>query len=397
MVPDGARNQRGARATGRHWAYTTVATLLRRLVVKEFAASDPSAVPHVYRAVVSRDELLDRRLKDAAEEFCDGRAAPLVLALVQGNQFFGGRGGAASAAARRGAAGRSAHTRPSHRETSTERGSDSKLRSGLTGATSMLIWCGKQRSSPGIWPWLPLRSANGENSVSPSFRHGAFWLVVLIKFITPPLVSWPWALDVRSLEWPAACREAAAVVAAKDAPAAIPDSQATELSAASEPARIECEPAPDDEALPAVELAATSPAPSTDAADDAPPFATSRGRAEWPAEVAAASWWQALPGLASIMPGILIAWLLISVAIASGKVSRIVRFRRRLHGAMPAPDFLIAEADRIGRWLGVQVPELLVVDDLGTPMLWCLGRPQLSSDEAREDPFTRSMAGNFDP
>ena len=56
-------------------------------MVKEFAASDPSAVPHVYRAVVSRDELLDRRLKDAAEEFCDGRAAPLVLALVQGNQF----------------------------------------------------------------------------------------------------------------------------------------------------------------------------------------------------------------------------------------------------------------------------------------------------------------------
>src|SRR5580658_8694314 len=72
---------------GRHWAYTTVATLVGRLVVKGFAASDPSAVPHVYRAVVSRDELLDRRLKDAAEEFCDGRAAPLVLALVQGNQF----------------------------------------------------------------------------------------------------------------------------------------------------------------------------------------------------------------------------------------------------------------------------------------------------------------------
>ena len=72
---------------GRQWAYTTVATLLQRLVVKKYAASDPSAVPHVYRALVSRDELLDRRLKDAAEEFCDGRAAPLVLALVQGNQF----------------------------------------------------------------------------------------------------------------------------------------------------------------------------------------------------------------------------------------------------------------------------------------------------------------------
>jgi BlaI family penicillinase repressor len=72
---------------GRQWAYTTVSTLLLRLAVKKYVASDPSAVPHVYRALVSRDELLDRRLKDAAEEFCDGRAAPLVLALVQGNRF----------------------------------------------------------------------------------------------------------------------------------------------------------------------------------------------------------------------------------------------------------------------------------------------------------------------
>jgi len=72
---------------GRRWAYTTVATLLQRLGVKQYVAGDPSAVAHVYRAVVTRDELLERRLKDAADELCDGRAAPLVLALVQGNRF----------------------------------------------------------------------------------------------------------------------------------------------------------------------------------------------------------------------------------------------------------------------------------------------------------------------
>jgi len=72
---------------GRRWAYTTVATLLQRLGVKQYVAGDPSAVAHVYRAVVTRDELLERRLKDAAEELCDGRAAPLILALVQGNRF----------------------------------------------------------------------------------------------------------------------------------------------------------------------------------------------------------------------------------------------------------------------------------------------------------------------
>jgi BlaI family transcriptional regulator, penicillinase repressor len=72
---------------GRHWAYTTVATLLQRLAAKQYVASDPTGVPHVYRADVSRAELLESRLKDAADEFCDGRAAPLVLALVQGNRF----------------------------------------------------------------------------------------------------------------------------------------------------------------------------------------------------------------------------------------------------------------------------------------------------------------------
>lgn len=74
---------------GRSWAYSTVATLLRRLESKGYAASqaqgDGGAL--VYRASVSREDLLERRLRDAAEELCDGAAAPLVLALVQGNRF----------------------------------------------------------------------------------------------------------------------------------------------------------------------------------------------------------------------------------------------------------------------------------------------------------------------
>jgi len=72
---------------GRKWAYTTVATLLQRLQAKQYVASDTSVLPHVYRAAVSREELLDRRLKDAAAELCDGQAAPLLLALVQANRF----------------------------------------------------------------------------------------------------------------------------------------------------------------------------------------------------------------------------------------------------------------------------------------------------------------------
>lgn len=72
---------------GRRWAYTTVATLLQRLVSKGVIDSVTASVPHVYRATVLREALLERRLREAADEFCDGEAAPLVLALVQGNRF----------------------------------------------------------------------------------------------------------------------------------------------------------------------------------------------------------------------------------------------------------------------------------------------------------------------
>jgi BlaI family transcriptional regulator, penicillinase repressor len=74
-------------ARGRQWAYTTVSTLLLRLATKGYVASDSSAVPHVFHPTLSRDELVDRRLREAADELCDGDAVPLVLALVQKHRF----------------------------------------------------------------------------------------------------------------------------------------------------------------------------------------------------------------------------------------------------------------------------------------------------------------------
>ena len=112
---------------------------------------------------------------------------------------------------------------------------------------------------------------------------------------------------------------------------------------------------------------------------------------------AAPSW----PAWLSSIPfsrALFIGWFTVSATIAVGQFVRIVRFRRRLRGALPAPEFLVDEADRIGRWLGVHVPDLLVVDELGTPMLWCLGRPQLSAaDAAGEDASSRTMARHPHP
>jgi predicted transcriptional regulator len=67
---------------GRRWAYTTVQTLLQRLEAKGFVRSDKSGSAHVYRASVSREALLSRRLRALADQFCDGTASPLIQALV---------------------------------------------------------------------------------------------------------------------------------------------------------------------------------------------------------------------------------------------------------------------------------------------------------------------------
>ena len=75
------------RKQGRRWAYTTVLTLLQRLEAKGYVASDKSDLAHVFRAAVSRDKLLRQRLKDLANQLCEGTATPLVQALVEGTRF----------------------------------------------------------------------------------------------------------------------------------------------------------------------------------------------------------------------------------------------------------------------------------------------------------------------
>lgn len=74
-------------AQGHGWAYTTAQTLLTRLVAKGYVTVDRTGAAHVYQPAVSRAELLQQRLSDLAETFCEGTTSPLMLALVEGSQF----------------------------------------------------------------------------------------------------------------------------------------------------------------------------------------------------------------------------------------------------------------------------------------------------------------------
>jgi BlaI family transcriptional regulator, penicillinase repressor len=72
---------------GRQQAYNTVLTLLQRLEAKEFVQGDKGGPANVYRAAVSRESLLNRRLAELADQLCDGTSSPLLLALVEGGRF----------------------------------------------------------------------------------------------------------------------------------------------------------------------------------------------------------------------------------------------------------------------------------------------------------------------
>jgi predicted transcriptional regulator len=75
------------RRQGRTWAYNTVLTLLQRLEAKGCVQSDKTGQAHVFRPAISRDELLRDHLRELAEQLCEGTAAQLVLALVEGHRF----------------------------------------------------------------------------------------------------------------------------------------------------------------------------------------------------------------------------------------------------------------------------------------------------------------------
>ena len=63
--------------------YATVQKLLERLEAKDCVRRDRSAAVHVFKAVVSRDELIGRRLREVADKLCGGYMSPLLSHLVK--------------------------------------------------------------------------------------------------------------------------------------------------------------------------------------------------------------------------------------------------------------------------------------------------------------------------
>jgi bla regulator protein BlaR1 len=163
--------------------------------------------------------------------------------------------------------------------------------------------------------------------LGPVARH-ALWLVVLVKLVTPPIVSWPWSSRLM---------------------------------------------------LPYHEVA-VAPRCSDLVYADVQQFPI-RGSGAVPpvGPIPIRSYVGALvlPDLVLIGHRVFEVWVVASTAVALWQIRRVVRFRRRIRWAVPAPGWLVDEAERIGMRLGVHAPEILVVSGPASPMLWFLGRTKL--------------------
>lgn len=71
----------------RNLKYTTIMTLLTRLVEKGLLVADRERQPFQFRPAVSRENLVRQRLQEFVDLFFDGRPADLALRLVAESEF----------------------------------------------------------------------------------------------------------------------------------------------------------------------------------------------------------------------------------------------------------------------------------------------------------------------
>ncbi len=67
--------------------YATVQKLLERLQGKGLVGRRAEGRQNVFRATVQRHELVARRLRDTADELCDGSLTPLITQLVNAGEL----------------------------------------------------------------------------------------------------------------------------------------------------------------------------------------------------------------------------------------------------------------------------------------------------------------------
>ncbi|MCA9177797.1 MAG: hypothetical protein KDB14_25195 [Planctomycetales bacterium] len=184
----------------------------------------------------------------------------------------------------------------------------------------------------------------------PAVQH-LLWLVILVKFITPPIVVWPWSVDeLRSIVW------------AQDSEHQVGSMQRT--------------PTIENVAAPTPPFAPTEIG-STDSA--AAPMEIASAPGEATTATAEAGWarWSRLVRFAAL--GV---WLSGAIACQIEQTRRLVQCARLIRNGEPAPEHLRKQLASAATLLRTNPPMAVVLRSIPSPFLWCVGVTRLAWPES---------------
>jgi beta-lactamase regulating signal transducer with metallopeptidase domain len=204
----------------------------------------------------------------------------------------------------------------------------------------------------------------------PAVQH-VLWLVVLLKFVTPPIVAWPWtAQEIQESFWPSP-------VVATETPD-LPTEKPTAVNPVEfDPATLPSVPERLPERNVTVDLGPPADGPAVERAAgeiavEQPDAAPTPGT-QVPDRVS-------LADLAVRLT--LGVWLGGAVLCLLGQLRRIARHAAVVRRGSAAPSQLTAEIAVAAKRLGMSPPRAVLARGILSPFMWCLGRLRLIWPEA---------------
>ena len=192
----------------------------------------------------------------------------------------------------------------------------------------------------------------------PAVQH-LLWMVILLKFVTPPIVVWPWSVEeLQSLAW---TQTTGVQVAAVEPLPVIPGAKVFEsYESTEEPLLVPITTMPnlESDTLPAVLPIVTEPIANA---------AQPRPSIHW-GRVASYA-------LISI-------WFAGATVCLASQLRRLIRFARLIHRGAVAPSHLKSEVTSVAALLRMNSPVSVVVQGFASPFLWCVGAARLAWPES---------------
>jgi beta-lactamase regulating signal transducer with metallopeptidase domain len=195
----------------------------------------------------------------------------------------------------------------------------------------------------------------------PAVRH-ALWLVVLVKLLAPPLISWPWsAWDVGR---PLFQRFI------PDEPPIAQNARSDKISVHLNPPPLQSEP---EIVLIPVDVQEEPPATVTELLPEKKSNQNS-GPVNLGENTEQLKEVQGPPSVSITSLGVKL-WLVGAFGVGLWQTWRIARFRRRLTKALTPPEWLTGEVAELAAQLHIRTPCISVMAGITSPLIWTLGAP----------------------